>query len=145
MRAGDGKPFYFSNLFTCSLSTLDFWELDTFKLQRPSWSCVSRKEHTAQGFFSSPSMPQMRISCKLFFKSGRWGKEQGRESFWLQQPAPKNSVCAGNHGLLGATACALAAEPERTKMKGEEIKEILKVTSQVEDSQRASHTQSLSW
>lgn len=107
MRA-DGKPTLY-NLFTCSLSTLDF-EKGHFKApEDPLGPVYLEKEHTAHRVSSHQSPCQMRISQTVFQIRAR-GKEQGRES--LAATASSKEFSAGNHGQVGATACALAAEPE---------------------------------
>ena len=96
------------------------------------------KEHTAHRVSSHQSPGQMRISRTVFQIRAR-GKEQGRESLAVTASFTDFSV-------LGTTAKwvrqpAPLQQSQSTEMKGEEIKEILKVTSQ--EGSQASHTQSL--
>ena len=96
------------------------------------------EEHTAHRVSSHQSPCQMRISQTVFQIRAR-GKEQGRE-FLAATASSKEFSVLGTMAKWVRLPAPLQ-QSQRTKMKGEEIKEILKVTSQ-EDSQ-ASHTQSL--
>lgn len=87
------------------------------------------KQHVTHEVPDHPSPCQMRIS-RTVFKIRARRKEQGRESLAARAGFKEFSVLGTAANWVRLTAPL--HQSQRTKMKGEEIKEILEVTSQEE-------------